>query len=77
MNEATFTAILSLIGTLCGTLGGILASAKLTNYRITQLEKRMEEVRDLIRRITNLEQKAAIQEAACFRTPSYQPYGQT
>jgi len=32
-------AILSFAGTAIGTLGGIIASAKLTNYRIQQLEK--------------------------------------
>lgn len=62
-NEATFTAILSLIGTLCGSLGGILASSKLMTYRITQLEKGMEEVKDLIRRVYSLEQQTALQES--------------
>lgn len=62
-NEAIFTAILSLIGTLCGSLGGILATSKLTTYRITQLEKGMEELKDLIRRVYRLEQQTAIQES--------------
>lgn len=63
MQEATTTAILSLVGTLCGSLGGILASSKMTNYRLSQLEKKMEEVGDLIRRVYHLEQRAAVQEA--------------
>lgn len=42
MSDAMWGAILSLLGTLCGTFGGILVSAKLTNYRLEQLEKKVE-----------------------------------
>ena len=35
-------AVLSLLGTLGGSLGGILVSSKLTNYRIEQLEKKVD-----------------------------------
>lgn len=42
MSEAIIVALLSLAGTLGGTFGGILVSNKLTNYRIEQLEKRVQ-----------------------------------
>lgn len=42
MSEAMIVALLSLAGTLAGTFGGILVSNKLTNYRIEQLEKRVQ-----------------------------------
>lgn len=42
MNEAVFLAVLSLIGTMLGTFGGILTSSKLSNYRIEQLEKKVD-----------------------------------
>ena len=42
MSEAIVVALLSLAGTLGGTFGGILVSNKLTNYRIEQLEKRVQ-----------------------------------
>lgn len=42
MTEPMWVAILSLAGTLIGTFGGILVSAKLTNYRLEQLEKKVE-----------------------------------
>lgn len=42
MTETMWVAILSLVGTLSGTFGGILISAKLTNYRLEQLEKKVE-----------------------------------
>lgn len=40
MSETVIVALLSLLGTLGGTLGGILATSKLSNYRIEQLEKK-------------------------------------
>ena len=42
MNSTVIVAILSLIGTMLGTLGGIVASSKLVNYRIEQLEKKVD-----------------------------------
>ena len=42
MSENVLLAILSLIGTMLGTLGGIFVSSKLTNYRIEQLEKKVD-----------------------------------
>lgn len=40
--ENIIIAIISLLGTLGGSLGGILVSSKLTNYRIEQLEKKVD-----------------------------------
>ena len=42
MNDTIIVSVISLVGTLGGTLGGILVSNKLTNYRIEQLEKKVE-----------------------------------
>ena len=43
MNDPTvIVAGLSLIGTFIGTIGGILISNKLTNYRVEQLEKKVD-----------------------------------
>ena len=42
MPAEVITAALSLMGTLVGTLGGIALSSNLTNYRIEQLEKKVE-----------------------------------
>ncbi len=41
MDGTVLACVLSFLGTLIGSLGGILASAKLTNYRLEQLEKRL------------------------------------
>lgn len=35
-------ALIALFGTMIGTFGGILTSSKLTNYRIQQLESKVE-----------------------------------
>jgi hypothetical protein len=50
MTEAIICAILSLIGTLVGTFGGIVVSAKLMMYRIEQLEKEVEKHNSVVER---------------------------
>ena len=42
-------------GTLCGTFAGILTSTKLSNYRIEQLEKKVEKHNSVIERTAILE----------------------
>ena len=42
MSETIIIALISLVGTLDGSLGGILVSSKMTNYRIEQLEKKVD-----------------------------------
>lgn len=42
MNETIIVSILSLVGTLIGSISGVLVANKLTNYRIDQLEKSMD-----------------------------------
>ncbi len=49
------TALLSATGSLLGTLAGILASAKVTNYRLKQLEARVQAHNSLIERTYKLE----------------------
>ena len=63
MSEVVIVAILSLIGTLVGSLTGILTANKLTNYRIEQLEKKVEKHNNVIERVYKLEKdEAVIQE---------------
>lgn len=37
-----FVAVLSLIGTCIGSIAGIMTAQKMTNYRIEQLEKKVD-----------------------------------
>lgn len=62
MNDAVIIAILSFMGTLIGSLFGILAANKLTNYRIEQLEKKVEKHNNVIERVFNLEKQEAVLE---------------
>lgn len=55
MNSDITMAIISFAGTLLGTLGGIIASNKLTVYRIFQLEKKVEKHNNLVERMIKVE----------------------
>lgn len=62
MTETIIVAVLSLIGTFIGTLGGILAANKLVVYRIEQLEKKVEKHNHVVERMYALETKLAVDE---------------
>ena len=62
MSETIIVAILSLVGTLGGSLIGILTANKLTNYRIEQLEKKVENHNSVIERVYILEKHEAVFE---------------
>lgn len=55
MDRELLVAVLSLLGTLLGTLGGILAANRLTNYRIEQLEKKVQAHNHIVERTYKLE----------------------
>ena len=60
MSDVIIVAILSLVGTLGGSLTGILTANKMTNYRIEQLEKKVEKHNSVIERVYELEKHEAI-----------------
>lgn len=62
MSDAVVVALLSLLGTLVGSLCGILTANKLTNYRVEQLEKKVEKHNNLIERVYALEKHEAVIE---------------
>ena len=51
LSETIIVALLSLLGSLGGTLGGIALNSKLSNYRIEQLEKKVDKHNNLIERM--------------------------
>ncbi|MBO5712856.1 MAG: hypothetical protein J6R88_01465 [Clostridia bacterium] len=55
MSDTLIVALISLVGTLIGTIGGIAISNNLVNYRITQLEKEVKEHNKYIERTYVLE----------------------
>ncbi len=60
MSETMIVALLSFLGTVLGSLFGILAASKLTNYRIGQLEKKVETHNKVIDRVYKLEKHDAV-----------------
>lgn len=62
MNDQLLIALLSMVGTIIGSLLGILAANKLTNYRIEQLEKRVEKHNNVIERVYKLEKDEAVMQ---------------
>lgn len=60
MNNDIIVALIALIGTLGGSLGGILVSSKMTTYRIEQLENKVNEHNKVIDRVYKLEQGEAV-----------------
>lgn len=62
MSDVVIVGILSLIGTLLGSISGILAASKLTNYRIEQLEKKVEKHNSVLERVYELEKHEAVMQ---------------
>lgn len=55
-------ALIGLIGSALGSVVGVLTSAKLTVYRLEQLEKKVDKHNTVIERTYKLEEATALQE---------------
>ena len=55
MTDSIIVAILSLVGTLSGSMTGILTANKLVNYRLKKLEEKVQAHNNLIERTYKLE----------------------
>ena len=55
MSETVIVALLSLIGTIVGSMLGVVTSQKLTQYRLEQLEKKVALHNSVIERTYKLE----------------------
>lgn len=55
MDSTIIVALLSLVGTLVGSLGGILAASRLSNYRIEKLEEKVNKHNQVVERTFKLE----------------------
>lgn len=60
MSDTIIVALLSLAGTLIGSIFGIIASNKLVVYRIEQLEKKVEKHNNVLERVYTLEKDEAL-----------------
>lgn len=64
MTPEVMVAIFAFGGTFVGTVGGIVASSKLTNFRLKQLEKKVDQHNTVIERTYKLEEQV---KAVCGR----------
>ena len=62
MPETIIVALIGLAGSAIGSIIGVIASARLTSYRIEQLEKQVQAHNNLIERTYRLEQHNEVQD---------------
>ena len=62
MENEIIVSLLSLFGTLAGSFAGIITSGKLTNYRITELEKKVEKHNNVVERVYELEKRDEVEK---------------
>ena len=60
MSNEVLVASIAFLGTLVGTAGGIIASSKLTNFRIKKLEEKVDKHNMIIERTYVLEEKVKV-----------------
>lgn len=60
MSETIIVALISLVGSLGGTFGGIIVGTKLLTYRVDQLEKQVAKHNNVIERVYQLERNKAV-----------------
>lgn len=59
MPSEVIIALITGLASLSGAIIGALASSKLTNYRLEQLEKKVDDMSDFSQRLALLEQRIA------------------
>ena len=62
MSETVLVALIGLCGSGLGSLFGVLVSSKLTQYRLEQLERKVEVHNQVIDRVYKLEERTELQE---------------
>ena len=62
MRSEVMVALLSLVGTFIGTIGGILATQKLVTYRLQKLEEKVDKHNNLIDRMYKIETRVTLLE---------------
>ena len=62
MSETIIVAIIGFLGAVIGSAGGVMASAQLTNYRLEQLEKKVQLHNNVVERVYELEKEEALLE---------------
>lgn len=60
MQSEIIVAVLALAGTLLGSLSGVLVANKLSNYRIEQLEKKVDKHNRFAERLPVIEEQIKV-----------------
>lgn len=60
MSDVVIVALITLFGTLFSGIMSVVISNKLVNYRIEQLEKKVDKHNNLVERTYKLEEKVAL-----------------
>ena len=74
MTEAIIVALLGFAGTLLGSLFGVLAAQKLTQYRLSQLEEKVNKHNNLVERTYKLEGRMTEAEHDIADLRKYHPH---
>lgn len=62
MATEVIVSLISVFGSFMATFAGIMVNSKLVNYRIDQLEKKVDKHNQVIDRVYKLEQHEAVHE---------------
>ena len=62
ISDTIIVAVIGLMGSGAGAFGGILVSSKLTQYRLEQLEKKVQAHNNLVERMYQVEERTELQE---------------
>ena len=71
MDEQIITAVIGMLGSGLGSVLGVVASSKLTQYRLEQLEKKVEAHNNLVTRMYEVEKQEALLEEEIEQLRSY------
>ena len=62
ISDTIIVAVIGLMGSGAGAFGGILVSSRLTQYRLEQLEKKVQAHNHLVERMYQGEERTELQE---------------
>lgn len=60
MSDEIITALIGVVGSGLGSLIGIICNTKLTNYRIEQLEKKVDKHNTVVERTYKVEERLSV-----------------
>lgn len=61
MPDVVVVSLISLAGTLFGSIAGVMTANRLTTYRVEELEKKVDKFNNVVERTFKLEQSTARQ----------------